>query len=264
MPMSSYVMDLVLVAFVVREVVTFTGRFRRLKEDVARGDTAARPRLYGRALLFQWISAAVALFALRFDPAALRPDGAALAGSPLVHSASLRGDAGHGGIVGIVLGLVVGTIALAVARRRGGRGAARAAARSPLQRLMPDIAVLLPVTARERLLWVAVSVSAGICEEIVFRGWLLRVLHDPAGLAGTALILAAAAGFGLAHAYQGVAGVVTATLGGVMFCVLFAVTGSLVIPILLHIAVDARFALLPSPKGDRTRDDIARPGAVPA
>jgi len=40
--------------------------------------------------------------------------------------------------------------------------------------------------------------------------------------------------------------------------------GVAAIPILLHIAVDARFALLPSPKGDRTRDDIARPGAVPA
>lgn len=244
----SIVLDVALVAFVVREVWLFAARYRRLKEDLVRGDARARERLYGRALVFQWTSAALALFALRFDWSAFRPDLRTLGDSPLVRTLPMTGDSGHGTIVGLGLGLGLGTLALALARRRAGARTTRATGTAPpWRRLMPDIAALLPVTRRERLLWLAVSVSAGICEELVFRGWLLHVLHDPLGLAGTALILVAAAGFGLGHAYQGVGGVILATLGGVLFCGLYLGTGGLLIPILLHIAVDARFALVPAP-----------------
>jgi len=243
MQAMSYVTDLVLAVFVVREVGRFLGRYRRLGEDVARGDATARTRLYARALVFQWASAALAIVSWRGDWSALLPD-ASLHQSPLVRASSLAGDAGRGQLVGVGIGLALGTVVLAFARRRGNR---RTTA-SPWRRLVPDFAALLPVTARERLLWLAVAVSAGICEEIVFRGWLLHLLHDPIGLTGTALIAIAAIGFGLAHAYQGVAGIVMAALGGVLFGVLFAVTGSLLVPMLLHVAVDARFAILPGPR----------------
>ena len=64
-------------------------------------------------------------------------------------------------------------------------------------------------------------------------------------MGGVALILAAAVMFGLAHAYQGITGMVATGLAGAVFCVLYVRTGSLTAPILLHMLVDVRFAFLP-------------------
>jgi membrane protease YdiL (CAAX protease family) len=61
---------------------------------------------------------------------------------------------------------------------------------------------LLPRGRLEIALWIVVSVTAGICEEAVYRGYLQRQFialtkNAPAG------ILLSAAAFGGAHAYQG-------------------------------------------------------------
>ena len=61
----TYVVDVLLVLFIVREVLEFARRYSRLKRDVAQGDREARSRLYRRALRFQWASAALALTGLR-------------------------------------------------------------------------------------------------------------------------------------------------------------------------------------------------------
>ena len=82
----------------------------------------------------------------------------------------------------------------------------------------------------------------------MFRGWLLSTLHGSLSLNGTALVLVAATIFGLVHVYQGITGIVGTALGGVLFCVLYVVTGSLLAPILLHILIDLRFAFLPAPQ----------------
>ncbi len=60
------------------------------------------------------------------------------------------------------------------------------------------------------------------------------------------LVVVAAVAFGAAHAYQGAAGVLlTGVLGGV-FAALYLQTGSLLLPVLLHAAVDLRFLLVPT------------------
>ena len=50
--------------------------------------------------------------------------------------------------------------------------------------------------------------------------------------------------FGLGHLYQGVRGVIGTTVLGLVFAVLFVITGNLAIPILLHAAIDARVLLM--------------------
>lgn len=56
----------------------------------------------------------------------------------------------------------------------------------------------------------------------------------------------AAAGFGLAHAYQGPAGVLTTgVLGGVLAAV-YLQSGSLLLPMALHTVIDLRFLLVPT------------------
>ncbi len=73
-------------------------------------------------------------------------------------------------------------------------------------------AAIAPHGLIEQVLWVALSFSAGICEEFVYRGYLQRQftawLGGPLqGIAASAIV------FGLTHAYQGGWQVVVITLG---------------------------------------------------
>jgi uncharacterized protein len=65
-----------------------------------------------------------------------------------------------------------------------------------------SVAAMLPKTPLEVLLWIAVSVVAGFCEEIQSRGYLQKQLHALSGSIVIA-ILAQAAIFGMIHSYQG-------------------------------------------------------------
>jgi len=84
---------------------------------------------------------------------------------------------------------------------------------------------MLPHGGAEITLWLALSVTAGICEETIFRGYLQRQFialtkSVPAG------ILLSAAAFGAAHAYQGFRMVILIGLYGAMFGILAHWRGS--------------------------------------
>ena len=242
--------NIVLIAYVVWEVVDFLPRYRQLKLALAAGDTGARTRVYWRALAFEWISAALALGALEFDWNQLNPKFLDLGRVGLIQSLS-RGDAFPGMVGGVLAGIVAGTLGFVIARVKANRRGTPTPQDMPPPRwrkLLPDFFALLPVTMHERLLWAAVAISAGVCEEVVFRGWLLAMLHGHADLGGMRLILVAAIVFGLAHVYQGATGVILTAFAGAFFCVLYIATGSLLVPILLHSLVDIRFAFLPAPR----------------
>jgi membrane protease YdiL (CAAX protease family) len=106
---------------------------------------------------------------------------------------------------------------------------------------------LLPRTTGERRLFTLVGVTAGVCEEWLYRGFFLAVVAALAGRPSDGvLVVVAAVAFGLAHAYQGAVGIVTTgVLGGVMAAV-YLQTGSLLLPVLLHAAIDLRFLLVPA------------------
>jgi membrane protease YdiL (CAAX protease family) len=96
---------------------------------------------------------------------------------------------------------------------------------------------LLPATRRERILFVGVSLTAGVCEEIVFRGFLIHVLYSATGSLAIALLLSSGA-FGVAHAYQQPAGALRATLIGLILALPLAIDGSIVPAIIAHAAID--------------------------
>jgi uncharacterized protein len=243
----SIVFDIILAAYVAWEVVRFIPRYRRLKQAITDGDTRARAHEYYQALVFEWVSALLAIVALGFSWGKLNPRSLALESAALMVPFS-HGDFNRGMIGGVIFGIAIGFVGFVVARLKANRrGATSPEPRAAWWRkFIPDFSALIPVTAMERLLWAAVAISAGICEELVFRGWLLATLHGTIGLNGTALILVASGVFGLAHAYQGVTGVILTAFAGAFFCILYVATGSLLIPILLHAAVDVRFAFLPT------------------
>ena len=59
-----------------------------------------------------------------------------------------------------------------------------------------------PPARLEMFLWILLSVTAGICEETIFRGYLQKQLHAWLKSAPIAVVLSAAA-FGAGHIYQG-------------------------------------------------------------
>ena len=123
------------------------------------------------------------------------------------------------------------------------------------RRSMAKAPGLLPETIQERRWFAAVSITAGVCEETLFRGFLIGFfMRMPGGLhlpISVALVLSAVA-FGLNHIYQGKAGLISTTLGGLAFCGLFLLTGNLLLPMLLHAAADLQglYILRPSKPAD--------------
>lgn len=101
---------------------------------------------------------------------------------------------------------------------------------------------LLPASRLERRWWVLLSLTAGICEELLYRGFLLHCLlvEWPGGfqLGLLPAWLLGALAFGLAHLYQGWRGMLASTVMGLVFGVLAIGTGSLFLPIMLHAVID--------------------------
>ena len=113
---------------------------------------------------------------------------------------------------------------------------------------LKSLSYVLPATRSERRWFVFVCITAGICEEWLFRGFLLHYLHAfPFALGLTLALLISAVIFGLQHLYLGAGGAVATTLSGVIFGLLFILTGSLLLPILLHAATDLRMLVILRP-----------------
>jgi len=103
----------------------------------------------------------------------------------------------------------------------------------------------LPQTAAERRWFAVVSLTAGICEEVLFRGFLLHYLHVfPWKLPLTPVLLIAAVIFGLQHLYQGIAGTMLTGVMGLLFSLLFLLTGTLLVPMILHALLDLRMLVI--------------------
>ncbi|MGD0481341.1 MAG: CPBP family intramembrane glutamic endopeptidase [Terracidiphilus sp.] len=80
---------------------------------------------------------------------------------------------------------------------------------------------LLPKSLLEVLVWIATCVTAGICEEMAFRGYLQRQFHALTGNIAWAIVLQALV-FGIAHGYQGWRNVVVISVLGALYGVLAA------------------------------------------
>ncbi|MET7337413.1 CPBP family intramembrane glutamic endopeptidase [Nonomuraea sp. NPDC005650] len=108
---------------------------------------------------------------------------------------------------------------------------------------------LMPRTRGERWLAGGVAVSAGLCEELVYRG-LLMGLGLALGLSPLLAAAAAVAVFALGHVYQGRWGFLLSILGGIAFTGIYLRTGSLIAPIVVHVIVDIRSLVL-TPRPER-------------
>src|SRR5262249_43356801 len=100
-----------------------------------------------------------------------------------------------------------------------------------------SIGDLLPRGALEVSLWVALSLSAGFSEELVFRGYLQRQFTALTRSGAIAWLLQAAL-FGISHGYQGPVACAKIAVYGALFGAVARWRGSLRPGMLAHAATD--------------------------
>jgi membrane protease YdiL (CAAX protease family) len=96
---------------------------------------------------------------------------------------------------------------------------------------------LLPHSLIEILLWIVTCATAGVCEEMIFRGYLQRQLHALGGSIAAAVACQGVV-FGIFHGYQGWKQVITISVLGILFGLLAAWRKNLRANVIVHAWAD--------------------------
>ncbi len=214
-------------------------KYRRLQQHLAAGIPGARAHFYRLTVAQQWALVAVILLFARL--AALPWAGLGLT-SPYSWETTQT--------LCIIFVIAIG-ISILLFRYTGDRF---------LRRLLKMAGALIPATARERLWFAAVSLGAGVTEELLFRGFLLWYLgfFFPQ-LSLVRLIVISSLLFGFCHIYQGWWGMLATGVVGAVLAWMYVSTGSLVLPVTIHALIDLRILAIFTPA--RLHSLIALPGA---
>jgi membrane protease YdiL (CAAX protease family) len=113
----------------------------------------------------------------------------------------------------------------------------RHASREELEATVERARKFVPVGSTEVAAFAFVALTAGICEEILYRGWLVHFLGAVFGSIWIGVI-AAAILFGIGHAYQGRQGMLATGFLGLVFGSMFVFVKSLVPGQALHAGID--------------------------
>jgi membrane protease YdiL (CAAX protease family) len=201
-------------------------RFRRLLAGGQRTfDTPRKLAIYARIVSTQWLLV-LAMYLL------LRRHGLTLADAGL-RVADAFITLGAAGMLAIAVP-VAGAGAVRRARQAGPDGLG-----AGLKRLRG----IVPVNGIEMAGFAVVCVTAGICEELLFRGWLVNMTWAVCGSLWASVLIAAAL-FGIGHAYQGVRGILKTGSIGILLGLLFALTGSLIPGQVFHAGIDLLAAVV--------------------
>jgi hypothetical protein len=194
--------------------------FRRIQLASPEARPRVRLAVYRQALVIQWT---LALAALGLWVAGRRE----WAGIGLVPVFGW-------GLGGVVAGMIV--MAFAVLRqRRQALGDDEALER--LRFRMRRLELMLPHSREELAFFFKLSITAGVCEELLYRGYLIWYLTHWLSI-GPAAALASLV-FGIGHVYQGWRGVITTGLVGAFFAATYIITGSLYAGMVMHALMDA-------------------------
>jgi len=193
-------------------------RLRKLLQRPAI-DTIERLTLYAATMAFQWLLAGVVAWR-----AVVRGVTATELGLTGYHTLQVA-------IVSILGAIILGGLQWLNLRRVSNL-------EGPAPDLMRNLASrILPHSPVELLPFFALAVTAGMCEEFLYRGFAMAALSR-AGLATWLVVLVTAILFGLAHAYQGRGGIVATSALGVVFGLARISYLSLAPVMVWHTAVD--------------------------
>ncbi len=214
------ILDHVFVALlVVGPLIEWRWSWPRFLARLSAGVPGVRLRFYGAILLSEWLPtlALLVFWAWKVRSwSALRLAG----GSPWRTASTL---------VAIVV-----LIVLQILQRRAILASPRRIER--MRRIMAFGEPIVPHTGAERRVFWAVSATAGVCEEILFRGFLTWYLSLWMPLVAAVFLSALLFGFG--HIYLGPRQVPQTALVGLFLSFLMLFSGSLWPAMLLHAAID--------------------------
>jgi membrane protease YdiL (CAAX protease family) len=212
--------DIWLIFFVLGVILPWRGRVR-VKKLLAMPHVSAAERLalYASTIAFQWFAVAVVAWRAWAHGFTATQLGLTVQDSTRILVASIVGAATIAALQWLNL-------------RRVGKLSLEA--RGPLQALAERI---LPQSTVELLSYLALAVTAGLCEEFLYRGFAMAVLLH-VGLQAWAVVLLTSVLFGLAHGYQGRGGIVVTLLIGLVLGTSRIAYNSLVPAIFWHSAVD--------------------------
>src|SRR5580704_5249736 len=188
--------DIWLIFFVLGVILPWRGRARMKKLlELPSVSTMERLALYASTIAFQWVAATVVAWRAWAHG----------------YTAAQLGLNFHGRAK-IIIASLVGAVTIATLQwlnlRRMGR--TPVAARGALQAIAERI---LPQSTVELLPYLALAITAGLCEEFLYRGFAMAVLTR-VGLPVWSVVLLSSILFGLAHLYQGRGGLVSTLVVG--------------------------------------------------
>ena len=212
--------DIVLIFFILGVILPWRGR-ARMKKLMAMPHvrTVERLVLYASTIGFQWLAAAVVAWRAWAHGYTAEQLGLTIHDKTKILAVSLVGAATFAILQWLNL-------------RRMGRLPAEA--RGPLQAIAERI---LPQSTIELLPFMALAITAGLCEEFLYRGFAMAVLTRM-GAAAWVVVIISSILFGLAHLYQGRGGFFSTLILGTVFGTGRIVYDSLVPVIFWHGAVD--------------------------
>jgi membrane protease YdiL (CAAX protease family) len=226
--------DFWLIFFLLGLVIPWRG-YARMRHLMTLPEVTGRERIkmYAATIFFQWVL--TALVAWRALARGLSP-----------HELGIRLTLD----VALLATTLIGAALIATAHWANVRRMARSD-HPNLKRLRALGTRLFPRSRPEFALFVLLSLTAGICEEFLFRGFVMAALLR-AGLATWLVIVLSSAMFGLAHLYQGKGGSLGTGILGTLFALARITFASLLPVVIWHSALDivagmagARFLLGP-------------------
>jgi membrane protease YdiL (CAAX protease family) len=213
--------DFWLIFFVLGVLLPLRGRFR-LRKLLTLPEIGRRERLslYASTIAFQWFAAAAVAWRAWARGLTLDQLGLVVHGHGRILIASIVGAATLGGFQWLNL-------------RRMGRSSGKV--REFVQILAERI---LPQSPSELPPYLGLALTAGLCEEFLYRGFAMAALAK-AGLPPWSVVLLSSLLFSLAHLYQGRGGLLSTLVVGAVFGTARIAYDGLIPVMVWHFAVDA-------------------------
>jgi len=194
--------------------------FHGLKAESSHGDKYRKIRTYGLVILSEWALVAALIW--------------------LIHRHGLKidflgqnaGDSRLTLIVTFVFLVIIGFMAYFNVRQL------RQEKPEQLEAELGPIKSILPENSAESFVFILVAFTAGICEELLYRGWLQNLIAYGTGSIWIGLLLAGVI-FASGHAYQGSKGIIQTGISGLILGGVFIFTRGLVAGEILHTSLDA-------------------------
>jgi uncharacterized protein len=201
---------------------------RRIRQLLDSPETSKMDRLsiYASTIAFQWLATVIILWRTRAHGITLAQLGVAIPRPALAITTA------------IVLAALISANQIYSLRRL-------VAKPSEAKDVLPQLALkLFPQDDVERLIFFALVVTVAICEEFIYRGFVQRVFQDWSGGHVVAGIAGSAVFFALAHLYQGLRGLSTIVVVGVVFSMVRSWTGGLLPTSVAHFVADLSVGML--------------------